>query len=134
MRFKREYLYTIICAAIIVLGFGVGYLSGSLRKRNNISPEQLTPDQQRSIQTQTPTPSPDYADASVDTAEPFYYLLISEENALNFYEINADTKVLIKKINFQAESLHSDDSLKLTKGIKLSSKEEGYALIEDFTS
>ena len=135
MRIKREYLYIALCIVFIFLGFGGGYLSGKAIYSDKEAKQNSSENTGTAIQSFQPEPTEFAREASAsDVASPIYYLLINEKNFLNLYEINGESRVLIKKINFNMQFLPAEDSQRLTAGIRLDSKEEGYSLIEDFTS
>ena len=135
MRIRKEYLYIAFSIGLIVLGYGGGYLSAKAIYSDKTAEQNSSQNMLTAAQSFQPRSTEFVHEATaVDTTLSIYYLLISEKNFLNLYEINGDSKVLIKTINFNVQCLPAEDRQRLNSGIRLTDKEEGYSLIEDFTS
>ena len=135
MRIRKEYLYIAFCIGLIFLGFGGGYLSAKAIYSDKPAEQNSSQNMVATVQSFQPKPTEFvHEETAGDTTSSIYYLLISEKNFLNLYEINGDSRVLIKTVNFNVQCLPAEDRQRLNSGIRLSDKEEGYSLIEDFTS
>lgn len=135
MRVKKEFIYIVACVVFVVLGFGGGYFTGKLIYHENVTPKTMEDKTYTNIQSfhaEETEYTDDVADAEDENSG--YYLLINENEKLSLYEINQDGKVLIKQINFNPNSVPAEDGRKLSAGVRLNTIEEGYSLIEDFTS
>ncbi|MDY3928420.1 MAG: hypothetical protein SOZ34_03550 [Clostridia bacterium] len=132
MNRKRIISCIILSVIFISVGFGIGYLTGkSVHTKDSISAEpqtNKTVSTYNSKQLIQNTPSP------IPTVVSSYYLLKNENEVLTLYEISGNNSAVIKTININSSVLPYEDREKLKSGIKLSSKEEGFNLIEDFTS
>lgn len=130
---RKEYLYGILCAAFVSLGFGGGYLSA----KSIYSGTEKNIDKTLSAELEIK----DYDDVLPPTESvtaevnvPVSYLLEGEGDNLTLYEVNGEEKNVIKTVKFSFESLPEEDRRKLKSGIVIQSVEDGYGLIEDFTS
>ncbi len=132
MKQKKLFSYIILSVICISFGFTGGYFLGRYVLGQNNFPAQTQSKESDDIYYTQPvvqiTPSP------IPTIISSYYLLKNENEVLSLYEINGEDSVLIKSININSSVLPSEDREKLKAGIKLPSKEEGFALIEDFSS
>lgn len=63
-----------------------------------------------------------------------YYFLQNENGTLSLYEVYGSEKNIIKQTEINVDILPHEDRIKLEKGITLSTAEEAYSLIEDFSS
>lgn len=134
MKIKRNCLYALICAGFVFLGFGGGYLTGKATKSEKVSEQKNNvPNTEITLQS-SPLPTPKTESVTAELPQSTAYLLVSENNRLNLYEINGDEKILVKTISFNQEVLPAEDKQRLAEGILLENKEDGYELIEDFTS
>lgn len=131
MKIKRNCLYALLCIVFIFLGFGGGYLSGKAVKSEKIPEKRYN---ENVIQNHPPAPTQNTEPATAELSTSIYYLLISENNLLNLYEVSDTDKVIVKTISFKPDFLPEEDKQRLSTGIRLDSKEDGYELIEDFTS
>ena len=71
---------------------------------------------------------------SISENTSIYYILKNESNILNLYEIKNNDKILIKSSPINTDFLPTEDISSLEKGIIIKTLEDGYQLIEDFTS
>lgn len=120
-----------LCLLFIILGFGGGYFTSmSMLSINKVTPENSKKEENIEIYKPQPTVEETFI------AEPpqKYYLLKNENSYLTLYEIYEDEKHIIRQTGIDIFFLPSEDREKLKNGIKLTSIEEGFELIEDFTS
>ena len=71
---------------------------------------------------------------SISENTSIYYILKNENNILNLYEMKNNDKFLIKSSPINTDFLPTEDISSLEKGIIIKTLEDGYQLIEDFTS
>ncbi len=126
---KKIFGYAILGFIFCSVGFGGGYLIGV-----NSVPSQAIDE---NIPTKTPSlesynPQPIIDDNEENSTEQF--LLKDENGVLTLYRISDEVTSIIKSIQFDSSFLPSDDRIKLEKGIYFDNIEEGFSLIEDFTS
>ncbi len=127
MNFKRTFSYIILSVIFCSIGFGGGYLIGA----NSIPSE---------AENKSPSPpslqSYNFEPAENDDDEGFeeMYLLKSEDNILTLYRITGELTSVIKSVEINTSFLPSEDRIKLNNGIYFDNVEEGFSLIEDFTS
>ncbi len=133
MSINKKIVLSLILLLFVFLGFGSGYLAGKII--NSTKKASQTP-QAPDIATEIYRPQPTTENTPIVTSQPVipYYLLKNENDVLSLYEITGEEKTLIKTININSVFLPSEDREKLKKGIAVASLEEGYELIEDFTS
>ncbi len=126
---KKFFTYTILGFILCSIGFGGGYLLGA-----NSVPSQATneniPNKTPSLQSYNPEPIID-ENKEISTEQ---FLLKDENGILTLYRITDEVTSIIKSIQFDSSFLPSDDRIKLEKGIYFDNIEEGFSLIEDFTS
>ena len=129
MNFKKTFSYVILAFIFCLIGFGGGYLIGvnSVPTKANdefitINPPSLESYSSKPIET--------------DDKEEFdeCYLLKSENNTLTLYRITDEVTSVIKSIEINPSFLPLEDRIKLNNGIYFNDIEEGFSLIEDFTS
>ena len=127
MNFKKTFSHLILAVIFSSIGFGGGYLIGA-----NSTP---------SIANDSPPSPPSLEsynfeiiadDEQKESAET--YLLKNENDILTLYRITDETTSIIKSIEINSSFLPSEDRIKLSKGIYFDNVEEGFSLIEDFTS
>lgn len=130
MNKQRDYVYILMCICIAVVGFGAGFFSKSelVDKENKIKQQQILSEQSKQ------SFNPDVMQTENNEENLDYYFLVSREKTLLLYQVNDEEKILLKEINFDTSSLPDEDRLKLKAGIAINSLEDGYLLIEDFTS
>lgn len=134
MKIQRNYIYTaLLCAAFITAGFFGGYYSGRMIYKDKTD-TQPNVSEKTEIQSFHSAPTEEAEATPAETVTQVYYLLTSEDSSLRLYEISGNSKVMIKNIRFNSEFVPAEDRRRLESGIKLSTKEEGFGLIEDFTS
>ena len=128
MNFKKTFSYVILAFTFCLIGFGGGYLIGA-----NSVPTRA--DDELTI---TNTPSLEsYSSQPIENDEKAldeYYLLKNENDILTLYRITDEVTSVIKSIEINTAFLPSEDRIKLNKGIYFDDIEEGFSLIEDFTS
>ena len=126
---RNFFTYLVLGFIFCSVSFGGGYLLGM-----NSVPSEATDEK---ISTQTPSlesynPQP-LTDENGDTSRE-QFLLKDENGVLTLYRIGDEVTSIIKSIQFDSSFLPSDDRIKLEKGIYFDNIEEGFSLIEDFTS
>ncbi len=131
---KQNKLFSYIIMSLICISFGFtgGYFIGKyVPNQSNASLQTQT---QTKNDTEYSQPVIQISPSPIPSVFTHYYLLKNENDVLKFYEVKGDEYILIKSININSSVLPSEDREKLKTGIKLSDKEEGFALIEDFSS
>ena len=134
MKIKRNYIYAFLLSLVfIAAGFFGGYFSSRMIYEKKIN-TQITENDSKEIQSfhSEPVESTPGTTSGI-TVKP-YYLLVGEETSLRLYEVSGSSKVLIKSMKFSPEFVPAEDRRKLESGIRLDTKEDGFSLIEDFTS
>ncbi len=126
---RKFFTYLVLGFIFCSVSFGGGYLLGMYSV-----PSQAT---DNNISTQTPSlesynPEPIIDENGNNSKEQF--LLKDENGVLTLYRISDEVTSIIKSIQFDSSFLPSDDRIKLEKGIYFDNIEEGFSLIEDFTS
>lgn len=127
MKQKNAVIYSFILVLVVIVGLFIGYLTSYLLKADN------PPENDIGLEIYNTEPYTDEVTTEA-TNPPIYYLLKNENEVLKLYEVLGSSETLIKSINIASEFLPKEDQNKLKKGIKLESKEEGYEIIEDFSS
>lgn len=128
---RREYLYGVLCAAVVAASFGGGYFAGKAAEDNEVKMQ----DENKEVLTNTVPMDEDFEEIIAQQEEiGIYYILKDEDKSLNLYKVENGEKTLIKEIEFDTKYLPADDRERLKKGIKLEDIEDGYELIEDFIS
>lgn len=127
MKFRKTFSYIILSIIFCSVGFGGGYLLGV----NSVpsKAQDKTPD--------TPSlQSYNFEPVDNDDADDFEerYLLKNEDNILTLYRITDELTAVIKSVEINTDFLPSEDRIKLNNGIYFENVEEGFSLIEDFTS
>lgn len=128
MEVRRTVKYTVLCLLFIVLGFGSGYLTSMAINSIKESDNKLY---NKDIRTYRPQQT--IVDEEIEETKK-HYLLKNENNILSLYEISGEERRLIKETGIDTFFLPEEDIKKLNNGIQLSTIEEGFELIEDFTS
>ncbi len=132
MKFKKIFSYAILAIIFCSIGFGGGYLIGANSipsEAENITNQQNTP----SLHSYNPEPITQNEEENY--TESFEkYLLKNENNVLTLYRITDEITSIIKSIEINSSFLPSEDRIKLENGIYFDNVEEGFQLIEDFTS
>lgn len=126
---KKIFSYVILGFIFCFVGFGGGYLIGSNSVPSQVINENA-PTKTPSLESYNPEPIID--DNGKTSAEQF--LLKDENGVLTLYRISDEVTSIIKSIQFDSSFLPSDDRIKLEKGIYFDNIEQGFSLIEDFTS
>ncbi len=130
MRLRRNYLYLLLLFVLGVSGFGAGFLTCRLITKPQ---EEVNSENTRTVEIYKPQPTEQ--NIGSDELQPsFYYLLQNEDDILKFYEVNGEERVLIKSVQINSQILPREDKRKLEIGIKTTNIEEGFNLIEDFSS
>ena len=132
MRFKKTFAYIILAIIFCSVGFGGGYLIGanSVPSKADENVQNQTPP---SLESYNPQLYPEN-EQEKNTEDGIKYLLKNEDNILTLYRISNEVTSIIKSIEINPSFLPSEDLIKLEKGIYFDSVEEGFSLIEDFTS
>ncbi len=127
MNLKKTISYVILAVIFSSIGFGGGYLIGanSVPSNANDNPTPLPSLQSYNFEIT----ADDEQKKSAET-----YLLKNENDILTLYRITDETTSIIKSISINSSFLPSEDRIKLDKGIYFDNVEEGFLLIEDFTS
>ncbi len=129
MNFRKTFSYVILAFIFCLVGFGGGYLIGANSVPTKADNELTTPIPP-SLQSYSSQPIQDDDDNDSDEC----YLLKNEKNILTLYRITDEVTSVIKSIEINPSILPSEDRIKLRKGIYFDDIEEGFSLIEDFTS
>ena len=128
---RKEYIYGVLCALIVGVSFGGGYLVGKVADAD----DAVIKDDNNPIYTNSVPFDDDYEEIVEEQKEiGVYYILKDENKSLNLYKIENGEKTLVKGIEFDTIYLPAEDRERLKKGIKLEDVEDGYELIEDFIS
>ena len=127
MNFKKTFSYVILAIIFSSIGFGGGYLIGSNSIPSDAKDNLPTPPSLESYNFEII--ADDEQNESKET-----YLLKNENDILTLYRISDETTSIIKSIEINSSFLPSEDRIKLNKGIYFDNVEEGFSLIEDFTS
>lgn len=128
MNFRKTFSYVILALIFCLVGFGGGYLIGA----NSVpikADDKLNAPISPTLQSYNSQPIQD-DDEEFDEC----YLLKNENNTLTLYRITDEVTSVIKSIEINTSILPSEDRIKLQKGIYFDDIEEGFSLIEDFTS
>lgn len=130
MKHKKTIYFTSVLGALIIAGTtGFIALYKDASKNNNPVIEPQNNEEKTEIY------NPEIVEEPEDEIPAFCeYLLQSENDVLCFYQITNDEKVLIKNTNINPSILPREDLARLESGLFVSTLEEGYTLIEDFTS
>lgn len=126
---KKFFVYAILAFIFCSVGFGGGYLIGVNSVLSQATNENI-PHKSPFLESYNPEPIID--NNGEYSAEQF--LLKDENGVLTLYRISDEVTSIIKSIQFDSSFLPSDDRIKLEKGIYFDNIEEGFSLIEDFTS
>ena len=132
MNNKRILAYIILAVIFCFVGLSGGYLIG----RNSIpshADDKITNQKTPSLESYNPEPFAEN-DSEENTDYSEKYLLKNENGVLTLYRITDEVTSIIKSIEFNSSFLPSEDRIKLEKGIYFNNLEEGFSLIEDFTS
>lgn len=129
MNFKKTFSYVILAFIFCLIGFGGGYLIGANSVPTKADDEIVTTNPP-SLQSYSSQPIENDDDNEFSEC----YLLKSENNTLTLYRITDEVTSVIKSIEINPSILPSEDRIKLNKGIYFDNIEEGFSLIEDFTS
>ena len=128
---RKEYLYGVLCALIVGVSFGGGYLVGKVADAD----DAVIKDDNNPIYTNSVPLDDDYEEIVEEQKEiGVYYILKDENKRLNLYKIENGEKTLVKGIEFNTIYVPAEDRARLKKGIKLEDMEDGYELIEYFIS
>lgn len=123
-----------LCAAFIFLGFGSGYFTGQLINSAKVGSSKTEENQDTRVQIYRPQPTFEQIPSPTPDNQSIYYILKNENDILCLYEVVGEEKNLIKQLNINSQFLPQEDREKLKNGITLNSLEDGFSLIEDFTS
>ena len=130
MNFKKTFSYVILAFIFCLIGFGGGYIIGA----NSVptkADDQVATTLPPSLESYNSQPI-QTDDDNNDFKECF--LLKNENNTLTLYRITDEVTSVIKSIEINPSFLPSEDRIKLNNGIYFDDIEEGFSLIEDFTS
>lgn len=126
---KKRLIYYALCLSLVFLYAGLAIFS-SKEPKNMPSENRI----EKSIDIYRPQPTqmtiPQVSPAPIIT----YYFLQNEDNTLSLYEVCGGEKNIIKQTQINADILPHEDRIKLERGITLTTAEEAYLLIEDFSS
>ena len=130
MKYKKTIISVSACmaAAAIAIAAAVAYRPGGEEEREIASSEEESVEIYRPVVTAEPTPTAEPATQSV------YYYLQSEENMLNLYEINGDSRKIVKSVEVNLQMFPREDRELLKNGIMALTLEEGIEIIENFVS
>ena len=121
--------YTSIIAAFLLTGFLTSFfICGNNSKKSSTAPKTISDNtlKNQSVITNSESPTPDLILPC--------YLLKNENEILTLYEINGNKKNVVKTVSINSQIFPPEDIKKLSAGIKLSTIEEGFNLIADFSS
>lgn len=131
--FNKKTFFCISLSVLFgVLGFFCGYLAGEHSKNTNVNTDILQANNADFDKNNSAAASEN--DIIENTDEKEQFVLKNENNILNLYSLSDNDKQIVKSIPFNSSFLPSNDRIRLEKGIFLDTVEEGFALIEDFTS
>ena len=132
MNTKKTFTYIILAVIFCFIGFGGGYLIG-INSIPSHADEKITKQTTPSLESYNPEPfTENTSEENSDYDEK--YLLKNENGVLTLYRISDEVTSIIKSIEFNSSFLPSEDRTKLEKGIYFDNIEQGFSLIEDFTS
>lgn len=127
MSLKKTISYVILAIIFSSIGFGGGYFIGANSTLSNAVENPSNPPSLESYNFEITSDNEE--NQSQET-----YLLKNENDILTLYRITDETTSIIKSISINSSFLPSEDRIKLDKGIYFDNVEEGFLLIEDFTS
>ena len=132
MSYKKIFSYVILSIIFSFAGFGVGFFIGN----NSISSQAVQDSKQKTLPSLESYNPQTVEENSLDNSSELTvkYLLKDENGTLTLYRVSDEITSIIKSVSFNSSILPSDDRIKLQKGIYLDSIEQGFQLIEDFTS
>ncbi|MBQ3038717.1 MAG: hypothetical protein IJD30_06030 [Clostridia bacterium] len=124
---KKKIINSVLCVAFV-------FLCGVLATFPVKEEKNKTTKAENSVDIYRPQPTELTPPIITPPPAAAYYLLKNEENTLLLYEILGEDRDIIKKISINTDILPHEDLVKLRQGIKLTTAEEAYSLIEDFSS
>lgn len=127
MDFRKSFSYAVLAIIFCSIGFGGGYFLGA-----NSVPSQAENKTSVTPSMQSYNFEPELNDETEEVKET--YLLKNENNVLTLYHITDEVTSVIKSVKVNFDFLPPEDKIKLNKGIYFDNIEEGFSLIEDFTS
>ena len=132
MSFKKIFSYVILSIIFSFAGFGVGFFIGN----NSISSQAVQNSKPKTLPSLESYNPQTVEENSLDNSSELTvkYLLKDENGTLTLYRVSDEITSIIKSVSFNSSILPSDDRIKLQKGIYLDNIEQGFQLIEDFTS
>lgn len=129
---KKSFLFVSLSALLCVSCFVGGYITGGERSKASYDTDISETDALKSeAEISTPAAENEIIESN-DAAEEF--MLKNENGILKLYSITESGGTVVKSVPFNSSFLPSGDRIKLEKGIILDTLEEGFSLIEDFTS
>lgn len=129
MNYKKIFSYSLFALIFTLVGFGGGFLTGKSIS-NEIEEHTQTP--QISLESYNYQPITEEEPPPSEIQEK--YLLKNEGNTLTLYRISDEITSIIKSITINTGFLPLEDRIKLENGIYFDNVEDGFQLIEDFTS
>lgn len=129
MNKKNIFKYTSIITGFALMGFLIGFLiSISFSSKNNVTHTKTHSNNEK--------PQSVILNEETISSTPILpcYLLKNENEILTLYEINGNEKNVVKTVSINSQFFPPEDIKKLSNGIELSSIEEGFNLIADFSS
>ena len=127
MNLKKTISYVILAVIFSSIGFGGGYLIGA---NSTLTDAVEVPPSPPSLESYNFEVTSDNEENQTRET----YLLKNENDVLTLYRITDEVTSIIKSIKINSSFLPSEDRIKLNKGIYFDNIEEGFSLIEDFTS
>ncbi len=131
--FNKKTFFCIFLSVLFgVLCFFSGYLAGENSKNVPVDTDILQANSTELDKNNATAASENDIIENIDKKEQF--VLKNENDILNLYSLSDNDRQIIKSIPFNSSFLPTNDRIKLENGIFLDTVEEGFALIEDFTS
>lgn len=131
--FNKKTFFSISLSVLFgVLCFFSGYLVGENSKNAPVDTDILQANSADFDKNNSTAASENDIIENIDEKEQF--MLKNENDILNLYSLSDNNRQIVKSIPFNSSFLPSNDRIKLEQGIFLDTVEEGFALIEDFTS
>ena len=131
MKYKKIIISVSVFTAAAAIAVTMAYRSvREEEKKREIASAQ----QEESVEIYRPVVTTEPESTPEATVQPIYYYLQSEENMLNLYEINGESKKLVKSVEVNLQMFPQEDRELLKNGIMALTLEEGIEIIENFVS
>lgn len=130
--FNRKYVKPIFFAAFLLFAFFGGILIGTENTADMPKTENLDTELYSASENQDAADSAAEAASADSFPEPIHYLVQASDNSLTLYEVNGESKILIKDWEIDIGLLPPSDAARLKDGITAPTKEKGFEIAEDF--